>query len=79
MECEFHTDDATSFMEALLRLLRVIKIKRCSNCNAAVFVVLGIFTTSRKKMRRFEERAFWAVFLLLLLATGYIVLETFMG
>lgn len=72
---ELRTDDASCFTEALLRSLRIIQVKRCTNCNAAVFVVLGMLATTQRRLRRLEERSFWLALVVILLATGYVVFE----
>jgi hypothetical protein len=72
---KLQTDYPSSFMESLLKSIGLVRVKRCSNCNAAVFVVLGLFTTSRKKVRVIKDRAFWVAFVVLLLVVGYVVFE----
>lgn len=72
---KLHSDYPSSFLESVLRSLGLIKVKRCSNCNAAVFVVLGVFATSRKRIRRIKTASFWVTFVLLLIITGFIVFE----
>jgi hypothetical protein len=56
----------------------IIRVKRCPNCNAAVFVVLGLYATSRKKLKIFRERVFWLLFISMLLIVGYVIFEAMM-
>ncbi len=72
---KLHTDYPSSFLESFLKSIRLIKVKRCSNCNAAVFVVVGIFLVSSKTIRRAKTAFFWVTFTLLVVVTGLIVLE----
>ncbi len=72
---KLQTDYPSSFLESLLKSLGIIKVKRCSNCNAAVFVVLGFFTTSRKKFKAVRERTLGFAFVFLLLVVGYVIFE----
>jgi len=69
------SDYPSSFLTSFLKSFGLIRVKRCANCNAEVFVVLGLFTTSRKKFRVVRERIFWSLFVVWLLLVGYIVLE----
>ncbi|OYV87370.1 MAG: hypothetical protein B7Z63_02470 [Ignavibacteriae bacterium 37-53-5] len=62
-------------MESFLKSIGIIRVKRCVNCNAAVYVVVGVFTTSRKKVKILQDRAFWVTFVFLLLVVGYVVFE----
>lgn len=72
---KLHSDYPSSFFESLFQSIGLIRVKRCSNCNAAVFLVLGMYATSRKKMKTLKSRSFWITFVLLLVITGYIVFE----
>ena len=72
---KLHSDYPSTFFESLFQSIGLIKVKRCSNCNAAVFVVIGILTTSRKKMKTVRNFSFWITFVLLLVVTGYFVFE----
>ena len=76
---KFHSDYPSSFLESLFRSLGLIKVKRCSNCNAAVFLIFGVFPTSRKKIQRVKTASFWVTFVLLLIITGFIVFEAVMS
>ena len=75
---KLHGDYPSSFWESLLQSLRVIKVKRCPNCNAAVFVVIGVFRTSRKRLKVISERVFWLLFIAMLLIVGYVIFEALM-
>ncbi len=72
---KLHSDYPSSFWESLLRSMGLIRVKRCSNCNAAVFVVLGVFIVSRRSIQRVKTTSFWVTFVLLLIVTGFIVFE----
>ncbi len=72
---KLQSDYPSSFIESFLKALGIIRVKRCANCNAAVFVVVGLFATSRKKVKVLKDRAFWVAFIVLLLVVGYIVFE----
>ncbi|HUI30869.1 MAG TPA: hypothetical protein VLX91_11675 [Candidatus Acidoferrales bacterium] len=76
---KLHKDYPSSFWESLLKSLRIIKVNRCPNCNAAIFVVLGLYATSRKRLRIIRERAFWLLFVAMILAVGYIAFVAMMG
>ena len=73
---QIHTDYPTSFAESLLKSLGIIEVKRCSNCNAAVYVVLGFYITSRRKLKVTRERTFWFLFLFLLMFVGFLVYKS---
>ncbi len=76
---KLQSDYPSSFVESFLKSLHIIRVKRCSNCNAAVFIVAGFFATSRKKIKVFKDRAFWVAFVFLLLLVGYVVFEAIMS
>ncbi len=78
-ESRLQPDYPSSFMESFLESIGIIRVKRCTNCNAAVYVVVGLFTTSRKKVRILQDRAFWVTFVFLLLVIGYVVFEAIMS
>ncbi|HEY9165007.1 MAG TPA: hypothetical protein VIS48_02475 [Candidatus Kryptonia bacterium] len=69
------SDYPSSFLTSFLKSIGLIRIKRCSNCNAEVFVVIGLFTTSRKRFKVIGNRIFWSAFILWLLIVGYVVIE----
>ncbi|MCL5266753.1 MAG: hypothetical protein M1469_01455 [Bacteroidetes bacterium] len=72
---QLQSDYPSSFWEGLLSSAGIIRVKRCGNCNAAVFVVLGSFTTTRKRLRALADRVYWLVFVFILLMVGYIIFE----
>ena len=76
---ELHKDYPSSFWESFLQTVGIIRVKRCSNCNAAVLVVLGLFPVSRYKWRNLRDRIFWFSFIFLLLIVGYVVFEAIVG
>ena len=78
-ESRLQSDYPSSLMESFLKSIGAIRIKRCSNCNAAVYLVFGLFATSRKKIKIIKERAFWVTFVFLLLVVGYVVFEAIMS
>ena len=78
-ESRLQSDYPSSLMESFLKSIGIIRVKRCANCNAAVYVVVGLFTTSRKKVKILKDRAFWVTFVFLLLVVGYVVFEAIMA
>jgi len=76
---KLQNDSPSSFWESLLQSSRIIRVKRCPNCNATVFVILSLYATSRKKLKLFRERAYWFLFIALLLIVGYVVFEAMMS
>ena len=76
---ELHKDYPSSFWETLFQGIGLMRVKRCPNCNAAVFVVLGSFPTSRRRLAIVRERAFWFIFVAMLLVIGYVIFEALMS
>jgi hypothetical protein len=72
-------DYPSSFWQSLLQSLRIIRVKRCPNCNAAVFLVLGVYTTSRRKLSAVGERTFWFLFIGMILILGFVFFEAIMS
>lgn len=72
---KLHSDYPISFWQSFFRAIGLIKVKRCSNCNAAVFAFLGVFIISRKTIRTVKTAFFWAVFILLIVITGVVLLK----
>ncbi len=76
---KLHRDYPSSFWESFFQSIGLIRVKRCPNCNAAVFVVLGLHATSRRKLMVFRERLFWLLFISMLLIVGYVIFEAIMS
>lgn len=76
---ELHSDYPSSYWQSFFRAIGIIKVKRCSNCNAAVFSILGIFVMSRKTIRTAKAAFFWTAFILLILVTGVVILSAVAG
>ena len=76
---KLHSDYPSSFLESFFKSIGIVKVKRCPNCNAAVFLVLGVYTTSRKRLKVVRERVFWLMFIGMLLIVGYVVFEAMMN
>lgn len=68
-------DYPASFWEAVLSSLRILKVTRCGNCNAAVFVLLGSIPTTRKRLKALSDKVYWYLFTFLLLVVGYVLYE----
>ncbi len=69
-------DDPASSWEAFLSSVGILRVKRCSNCNAAVFVILGFLPITRLRFRLVNEFIFWITLLLLVLVLGLVLAET---
>ncbi len=72
---EFQHDSPASLWEAILKMFGVLTIKRCVNCNASIYLLFGIYITSRRRLLRLSEESFWIGFVMLLLAAGYMIFE----
>ena len=75
----FQPDYPSSFWEAVLSSLRILRVKRCGNCNAAVFVLLGSIPTTRKRLKALSDKVYWYVFAFSLLMVEYLVYEAIMN
>lgn len=64
-----------SSLESFLKRTGLLKVKRCVNCNASVYVLLGLHVTSRRKLQGLYEGSFWITFVLVLLTAGYVIFE----
>lgn len=72
---KFDSDSPSSFWESVFQSIGLIRVKRCRNCNAAIFVAFGLYVTSRKKMRILRERSYWLFLSIILVTVGFLIVE----
>ncbi len=70
-----HREYPFSQGEAILEAMRIIRLRRCVNCNAAVFLILGIYPTTRRRWKRFSNWVAWSIVIMLALFPASAVVE----
>jgi hypothetical protein len=76
---ELDPDSPASRIEFMLESTRMIRVKRCRECNAAVFTVLGLYPATRRSLYLMKQKSYWATLAVMALVTGYVIIQSMLG
>lgn len=73
---EMDPDSPSSALENFLQSIGAISVRRCRDCNAAVFMVFGFHPMTRRRLNVTRRRSYWVTLAAMAVVTGYVVIQS---